>query len=121
MRIRSKLWIETADGEILLGGGLLKIFKLIERHGSMSAAAKELGMSYRALWGKVRTLEERLGVQLVERAAQGARRRGAHLTEQGKQLVALFEQFETQIETHIENASSQFIEKLTHAGFRPNS
>ncbi|MCK9458873.1 MAG: LysR family transcriptional regulator [Proteobacteria bacterium] len=90
MRVRTKIWLETDDGLPVLGDGRLGILEAIARTGSLSAAARELGMSYRALWGKVRSAEERLGVPLVRGFAGGEHHGGAALTDEARSLVAAF-------------------------------
>ena len=46
MELRWRLWFEK-DGMHVMGKGGAKILKAIEKHGSISKACKELGMSYR--------------------------------------------------------------------------
>ena len=70
-RVRSKIWVEDARGKLVLGPGRLRIFDSIQRTGSMHAAAKELGMSYRAVWGKIKATEERLGERLLVKTVGG--------------------------------------------------
>jgi molybdate transport system regulatory protein len=64
-RIRSKIWIEDARGKLVLGPGRLRIFDSIQRTGSIHAAAKELGIGYRAIWGKIKATEQRLYPEIV--------------------------------------------------------
>ena len=93
MKIHTKIWIENDDGKLLVGEGRLKIFHAILKTGSLSAAARELGMSYRAVWGKVRATEDRLGVKLVKGMAGGAKHGGAVLTEEAVEFIRRFEEF----------------------------
>ncbi|MCU0664850.1 MAG: LysR family transcriptional regulator [Myxococcota bacterium] len=93
MKVCLKIWLESEDGEPIIGDGRLLILRAIERTGSMSAAARELGMSYRSLWGKVRTLERRLGVPLVQGSVGGATHGGAHLTSEAREVVAAYDRF----------------------------
>lgn len=65
--IRSKIWFEDASGEVIFGIGRLKMLEAIDRNGSIQAAAKELKMSYRALWGRITATENRMGRQLLTR------------------------------------------------------
>jgi molybdate transport system regulatory protein len=90
MRVRTKIWLETDDGRPVLGDGRLEILEAIARSGSLSAAARELGMSYRSLWGKLRSAEQRLGVELVRGVAGGEHHGGSTLTDEAHALVAAF-------------------------------
>lgn len=94
--IRLHLWLDTPDG-VFFGSGRAQLLQLIERHGSIKKAAEELGMSYRAAWGKIRKSEEVLGFKLVER--DECRRDGCRLTEFGRLLVDSFTRWFEAVET----------------------
>jgi len=91
IRPRVKIWLEV-DGEVVFGNGRTALFQAIEDKGSIKQAAEEIGMSYRAAWGKIKATEERLGIKLVERHA-GGRNSGAELTPKGKELLKLYSKF----------------------------
>jgi molybdate transport system regulatory protein len=109
MKIHAKLWLETDTGKLLVGEGRLDIFRAIQRTGSLSAAARELSMSYRAVWGKVRTTEERLGVKLVETVAGGHKRGGTLLTEDGITFINQFEKFDRQARRAIDELAKDLL------------
>lgn len=88
--IRSKVWIEDDEGKVIFGLGRLKILEAIDRCGSLNAAAKELKMSYRGLWGKIKTTEEGLGEPLLIKNAGGAAGGGSRLTPLAKKLIDEF-------------------------------
>lgn len=83
-----QMWLEDASGEGF-GCGRIGLLRLIHELGSLSRAAKQLGMSYRAAWGKIKKAEDILNVVLVESA--GAKRDGYRLTASGHELIHLFE------------------------------
>lgn len=91
MEIKVKIWLEQ-KGEVVAGGGKIRLLKLIERHGSIQKAAHENGMSYRHAWGALRKMEMRSGMRLVETRAGGRAGGGAGLTEPARDLVARYEQ-----------------------------
>jgi len=78
--IRLHLWLETAEG-VFFGTGRALLLAKIEEHGSLKKAAEDLGMSYRAAWGKIRATEEVLGVKLI--AQNGCKKGGHRLTDHG--------------------------------------
>lgn len=88
--IKSKIWIEDDDGHVIFGLGRLRMLEAIERLGSLNAAARELKMSYRGLWGKIKATEEGLGAPLLLRNTGGASGGGSQLTELAKHLMAEF-------------------------------
>lgn len=98
-RIRSKVWIENDAGEVVFGLGRLRIFEAIARLGSIHAAARELGMGYKAMWNRIRATEERLGIPLLVRNTGGASGGGSELTETARALVAQFREIQRVVET----------------------
>jgi len=98
MRIKHKLWLEDDSG-VLFGRGRFSLLSAVEELGSLSAAAKRMKMSYRAAWGRLRASEERLGMDLLEKAPVG---RGLVLTPQAKRLLELYRRFDRDIEEMIE-------------------
>ena len=72
LSVKSKVWIEDENGRVVFGTGRLNILQAVSRHGSIHAAAQELQMSYRAVWGKIRATEKRLGQNLLDKKTGGA-------------------------------------------------
>lgn len=66
----------------------LAILREIGRVGSISQAAREVGVSYKAAWQALDTLTNLAGVPLVERAVGGSGGGGTHLTAAGQELLA---------------------------------
>lgn len=88
--IRSKVWIEDEAGKVIFGLGRLHMLEAIHRSGSIQAAAKELKMSYRAVWGRIKATEERLGAPLLVKSIGGVAGGGSQLTPLALRLVAQF-------------------------------
>ena len=76
-----------------LGHGMsdkrIDILRGIGRTGSISQAAREAAVSYKAAWQAIDTLTNLAGVPLVHRAVGGAGGGGATLTADGHQLLEL--------------------------------
>ena len=89
------LRLET-DGGLAFGPGRAQLLESIERLGSLSKAAKELGMGYRAAWGKIRRTEEVLGFKLIETG--GNYKEGCRLTKAGKELMERFHRWRQEVE-----------------------
>jgi len=90
LSVKSKVWIEDENGQVVFGTGRLYILQAVSRHGSIHAAAQELQMSYRAVWGKIRATEKRLGRDLLDRKTGGVRGGGSKLTPFAKQILERF-------------------------------
>jgi molybdate transport system regulatory protein len=67
----------------------IEILRLVGDSGSISQAARDAGVSYKAAWQAIDTLTNLAGVTLVERAVGGAGGGGALITDAGQQLLAV--------------------------------
>ena len=67
----------------------LEVLRLIGESGSISQAARDAGISYKAAWQAIDTLTGLSGVPLVERTVGGTGGGGARLTPQGQALLGL--------------------------------
>ena len=88
IRPRFKLWFVGEDGEYVFGLGTMRLLAEIEKLGSISAAARELRMSYRYALERITIVENRLSRQLVDRTRGGKDGGGAKLTALGYELLA---------------------------------
>ena len=89
-KIKSRIWIE-ADGNMLLGEGRVNLLKAIDEEGSLSKAAKVLGMSYKKAWSLIDAVNRRAEKPLTTSSIGGKGGGGAELTAYGKSLVEAFE------------------------------
>ncbi len=65
----------------------MALLKSIDLTGSISQAAKQAGMTYKAAWDAVEMMNNMAGESLVERQHGGAGGGGAHLSAKGKKLL----------------------------------
>lgn len=75
------------DGERAIGPGKIKLLELIDAVGSISAAGRRMGMSYRRAWLLVDSLNRCFREPLVAAHHGGAHGGGAHLTEAGVGII----------------------------------
>lgn len=94
MNTRLVLRIEAPGGRI--GPGKIALLEAIGREGSISAAARALGMSYRRAWELVESLNALMAAPVVAAAPGGARGGGAALTASGQALVAEYRAIEAE-------------------------
>lgn len=80
------LRIDLPQGRI--GPGKIELLEVIDREGSISAAGRALGMSYKRAWDLVDALNKLIGHAVVEARPGGYRGGGATLTDAGRNLVA---------------------------------
>src|SRR3970282_1629021 len=79
---------------LILGPGKVDLLEAIARKGSISAASREMGMSYRRAWLLVDALNHMFVRPLVIAAPGGARGGGAQITELGKEVAAAYRRIE---------------------------
>ncbi len=87
MKVRTKIWIDDEHDNVIFGSGRVHMLETIDRLGSMNKAAKALKMSYRALWGRIKSTEERIGGKILVSKPGGGQGRGSILTPEGRQLL----------------------------------
>ena len=80
------LRIDLPQGRI--GPGKIALLEAIGREGSISAAGRALGMSYKRAWDLVDALNKLVGEPVVAASTGGHRGGGAMLTEAGRSLVS---------------------------------
>ncbi|MGQ3685690.1 MAG: winged helix-turn-helix domain-containing protein [Candidatus Loosdrechtia sp.] len=101
MKVKFKVWLEENDG-VAFAEGRKMLLEAVDRLGSLNAAAKELGMSYRAAWGKVKATEKALGVKLLEVTTGGKGGGGAILTKEAKKLISDYKKYTSRIAVLLE-------------------
>ena len=82
-RLRSSQWLVDEHNNIIMGKGRMEILENIEKTGSMNQAAKQMKMSYKAVWSKIKVTEKNLNARIVH----ADRKDGTRLTRDGKELV----------------------------------
>jgi molybdate transport system regulatory protein len=86
---------------IAFGPGKADLLQAIEQCGSISAAAREMGMSYRRAWLLVEEMNSCFSTALVSTATGGARGGGAVVTEFGQAVLARYRRMQKKAETSI--------------------
>ncbi|MBE7421367.1 MAG: nitrogen fixation protein NifQ [Zoogloeaceae bacterium] len=103
IELRGSVWM-TVGGENLGGPGRIDLLSRVAEFGSITRAAKAIGMSYKAAWDAIDTMNNLAGEALVERLTGGKGGGGTRLTRRGEQLVENFR--------IIEREHRQFVEQL---------
>jgi len=111
-KVKGRIWV-VKEGEIsFLGPGRKALLQKIEELGSIRAAAKALGMSYRRAWRHVKALNEGAPVPLVSTAVGGTGGGGARLTPAGKAILKIFEDLEEDFRKFLEDETRKIQEKI---------
>lgn len=90
---RLRIRIVFGDHE-MIGPGKAELLERIERCGSIAAAGREMGMSYKRAWELVGKLNAMFRDPLVESIRGGPGGGGAMLTQAGREVLELYRSFE---------------------------
>lgn len=93
LALQGALWW-TVGQENLGGADRVGLLHAIVQHGSITQAAKAVGLSYKGAWDAVNTMNNLAGEPLVERATGGAGGGSTRLTARGLRLVERFAQLD---------------------------
>jgi molybdate transport system regulatory protein len=101
--VKSKVWLEDHQGRIYFWFRPHADLSAIEKCGSLNAAAKDLKMSYRAVWGKIKVTEEALGKPLLVKNQGGRAGGGSTLTPYAHTLMERYLALSRVIDTQADN------------------
>jgi molybdate transport system regulatory protein len=80
--------------QIAIGPGKAELLDGIAATGSIAAAGRRMGMSYKRAWGLVEAMNAMFTAPLVEAAKGGAGGGGAALTPLGAEMLAAYRRLE---------------------------
>jgi molybdate transport system regulatory protein len=111
MALRPQLRISFRKS-IAMGPGKADLLDAIAESGSISAAARKLGMSYRRAWVLVDTMNASFRSPLVETLTGGAQGGGAQVTELGHDVVRRYRQMEKKACASVTREMGEFSELM---------
>jgi molybdate transport repressor ModE-like protein len=103
--LKTKNWIENCDEELVLSKGKIDILERIDELGSISRAAKVMGMSYKKAWNHIKILQQNLDDEILITQKGAGRDSGTRLTPIAREFIANYRQMQQRIETY---ADAQF-------------
>ena len=100
--LKLKMWLER-DGRFIVSDGRAKLLRKVKDMGSLSKAAKEMGMSYRHAWGIVHRISQNAGGDVVH-SIRGGRQGGVtSLTPFGEEILREYENKAASLQSQFEN------------------
>ena len=111
LKLKAQLYLGE---EIAIGPGKADLLDAIAETGSISAAARKLGMSYRRGWLLVDVMNRSWKTPLVETVVGG--RSGARLTDLGRQVLAHYRALETELAALGEGAAAARLQGVVSSG-----
>jgi molybdate transport system regulatory protein len=100
LKLKAQLLCGT---EGAMGPGKADLLEAIDRDGSISAAGRALGMSYRRCWMLVDTMNRCWHEKLVETLSGGGNDRGARLTPFGREVLDAYRALERRLEAAVQD------------------
>jgi molybdate transport system regulatory protein len=93
-----------------MGPGKAALLEAVAREGSISAAARALGMSYRRAWILIDQMNRCFTPPLVETQVGGGRQAGARLTAAGEAALTAYRALATQVEEGAQGTAFRALE-----------
>lgn len=87
--VTGALWLHREDRKFL-GGDRISLLEKIDEHGSITKAAKAVGVSYKAAWDVINMINNLAEKPLVSRLTGGKGGGGTSLTAEGKRVLEQF-------------------------------
>jgi molybdate transport system regulatory protein len=94
LAVKGGLWLDK-KGKRFLGEKRIALLESIDALGSITKAAKAVGLSYKGAWDAVDAVENLAERPVVSRATGGRSGGGSRLTDYGRELVALYRELES--------------------------
>lgn len=94
LAVEGDLWLGR-KGKAFLSANRIELLESIDRLGSITRAAQDIGLSYKAAWDAVDAMSNLADRPLMIRATGGQRGGGSQLTEHGRDLVRLYRLLQT--------------------------
>jgi molybdate transport system regulatory protein len=102
------------DGEIALGPGKADLLDAIAAHGSISAAGRAMGLSYRRAWLMVDTMNRCFAAPLVATRKGGPG--GARLTDEGVAVLAAYRRLQLVLDQAARPVADELLPHLARPG-----
>jgi len=100
--ISGSLWLHRKQCEFL-GGDRINLLEKIEELGSITKAAKGVGISYKTAWDTVNLINNLAEKPLVDRSAGGKGGGGTSLTAEGKKVINQFKAIQEEHRKFLDN------------------
>ncbi len=89
LAVQGDLWLGR-KGKAFLSANRIDLLESVDRLGSITRAAQDIGLSYKAAWDAVDAMSNLADRPLMIRATGGQHGGGSQLTEHGRELVRLY-------------------------------
>ena len=116
-RLQCRFIVDTEEG-LFLNDTRIRLLECIDLQGSITWAAKSAGISYKAAWDFVDSINRQARDRVVERVVGGHKGGHSRLTTYGKRLVAFYRAVEWESQVAIEALSGHLDPASDDCNFR---
>jgi len=120
MKVAVSIRIIDDNGNKAIGNGIIWLLENIESTGSISAAAKKMGMAYSKAWKILKNLESFMGAEILIKNKGGFDKGGATLTPIAKIIVKVFEDYKMKVAGYSEKIFNAEMKKIIENSRKPN-
>jgi molybdate transport system regulatory protein len=96
-KIDAFLALRSSEGRLLVGRDRVRLLEAVAEHGSITAAARATGISYKTVWEAVDAVNNLLPNPAFVTRAGGRVGGSAEITDEGRRLIAAFERLEERL------------------------
>ncbi|MCP5346226.1 MAG: TOBE domain-containing protein [Gammaproteobacteria bacterium] len=95
-KLEGRIWLAADSTGNTFALEQMRLLDAIQQSGSISAAARELGISYKTAWERLERMNNLSAEPLVTRSAGGSQGGGSRLTPHGESILAGFARLQQQ-------------------------
>jgi molybdate transport system regulatory protein len=100
------------NDNIAMGPGKADLLEAIQQKGSISAAGRALGMSYKRAWDLVSVMNKSFKHVLISTSVGGDKGGGAQVTEFGLQILAQYRAIEAKTKLLVKDETKELMRML---------
>lgn len=104
VQVTGSIWLDKAE-KSFLGSDRIELLEKIQALGSITRAAKAVGISYKTAWEIVDAMNNLADKPLVVRVTGGKGGGGTHLTPEGQKLISSFKIVQEEHKVFLENVA----------------
>ncbi|MEF3254635.1 MAG: LysR family transcriptional regulator [Deferribacterales bacterium] len=108
--LKGRIWID-ANNDTFFSFGRAVLLERIKEYGSISKAAKSMGMSYKHAWDLIDSMNKHSKYPIVEKTAGGKKGGGTRLTIYGEELLNIFWNIQNNFKKFLE-LQKELIDKI---------
>jgi molybdate transport system regulatory protein len=91
------------EGKHTIGPGKVQLLEAVDAHGSISAAARSMGMSYRHAWEMIDDVLQCFREPVIETETGGRAGGGARVTDFGRRLIQRYRAMQTKAQKALQS------------------